>query len=430
MRRSICCRSATIRPSSSTSRSRDSLGRSETTTLTFNITGGSDAPVITSTNALGSVTEDAGPTVAVNGGFETGDLTGYSSSSVSVDSAVYRRRVRQLFGEALRLRLPRAGCHDGRRTALHRELLCGRRCRRQRQLAPGVTGMAPRFSPRPMWRRDSPNTPSIWWATHWIRRRSCSSISPPTAPGFWSTRFRSRRRPVRRSRRPAEASPSPTSRRPIPTPRASRRDGSGYVGTFSLDPVSESGGSGSLAWHYSVDNADIQFLAQGQTLVQTYTVMVTDDHGAATPQDVTIAIDGTNDAPTAVNDTIITDAGPNGTVIIAPWALAANDTDPDTIDQLSANSIGTSTGGSAGGAFGFVFFTDDATLGGSFTYDATDGTRPAAILPPRPSSTTPPRPRRSPAPAPTKSSSPPRATRRSTAAAATTSCSASTAITC
>jgi VCBS repeat-containing protein len=145
------------------------------------------------------------------------------------------------------------------------------------------------------------------------------------------------------------------------------------VGTLSLDPVSESGGSGSVGWHYSVDNADIQFLAQGQTLVQTYTVTVADNHGASTLQTVTIAIDGTNDAPTAVNDTVITDAGPNGTVIIAPWALGANDTDPDTTDHVSANSIGTSSGGSAGGAFGFAFFTDDATLGGSFTYDATDG---------------------------------------------------------
>ena len=29
--------------------------------------------------------------------------------------------------------------------------------------------------------------------------------------------------------------------------------GSGYVGTFSLDPVSEFGGSGSVAWHFSVE---------------------------------------------------------------------------------------------------------------------------------------------------------------------------------
>jgi hypothetical protein len=41
-------------------------------------------------------------------------------------------------------------------------------------------------------------------------------------------------------------------------------DGIGYVGTFWFDPLSESGGAGSVAWHYSVDNADIQFLAQGR----------------------------------------------------------------------------------------------------------------------------------------------------------------------
>ena len=148
---------------------------------------------------------------------------------------------------------------------------------------------------------------------------------------------------------------------------------SGYVGTFSLDPVTEAAGSGSVAWHYTVNNSDIQFLAQGQTLTQTYTVFVTDDHGVSAAQDVTVAINGTNDAPTAVNETVITDVGPNGTVIIAPWALAANDTDPDTIDHLFVNSLGTSTGGSAGGIFGAVFFSDDATLGGSFTYNASDG---------------------------------------------------------
>src|SRR5258708_31000057 len=66
-------------------------------------------------------------------------------------------------------------------------------------------------------------------------------------------------------------------------------DGSGYLGTFSLDAVSEAGGNGSLAWHYSVDNADIQFLAQGQTLFQSYSVLITDSHGASTVQCITVA---------------------------------------------------------------------------------------------------------------------------------------------
>ena len=146
----------------------------------------------------------------------------------------------------------------------------------------------------------------------------------------------------------------------------------GYLGTFTLDPVSEAGGSGSVAWHYSVDNADIQFLAQGQTLVQTYTVLVTDDHGATTTQDVTIAINGANDAPTAVGENIITNVGPDGLVGIQAWMLGANDTDPDTIDHLFANNVVSSSGGDAV-TFGDVFFLDDSTLGGSFTYTSSDG---------------------------------------------------------
>src|SRR3954462_10799852 len=91
-----------------------------------------------------------------------------------------------------------------------------------------------------------------------------------------------------------------------------------------------------------------------------------------TPQDVTIAINGTNDTPKAVNENVITDVGPNGTVDIQPWALAANDTDPDSQDHLSVGSVVSSTGGTATPFFD-VFITDDATLGGSFTYTTSDG---------------------------------------------------------
>ena len=153
-----------------------------------------------------------------------------------------------------------------------------------------------------------------------------------------STRSRSLRRPVRRPR----ARTAHIAFTDIETgghPHASfTPDGSGYVGTFSLDPVSESGGSGSVAWHFTVDNSDIQFLAQGQTLIQTYRWRHRRPR-RLTPQDVTITINGTNDAPTAVSENVITDVGPNGTVDIPAWALAANDTDPDTTDHVFVNNI-------------------------------------------------------------------------------------------
>jgi Bacterial cadherin-like domain len=101
-------------------------------------------------------------------------------------------------------------------------------------------------------------------------------------------------------------------------------------------------------------------------------VTITDSHGATAVQDVTVAIAGSNDAPTAVNDNVIADAGASGFVDIQQWMLTANDTDPDTIDHLSVGTVGAGTGGTAT-QFGDVFFFDDAIPGGSFTYTATDG---------------------------------------------------------
>jgi VCBS repeat-containing protein len=353
----------------------DSLGRSQTTTLTFNFTGTSDAPIITSTNALGSLTEDAGPTVAVNGGFETGDLTGYSSSSnVSVDPLFFGGE----FGNySARLSAGASGFleQDVATTAGQHYIVSFY-----------VSGDADASS----------DFLDVYWDGSLILGQTDVTLgftkytfdlvgdsSDPTTQLFFD--FATDGTGLFVDQISVTPTPGPatettngaitfTDVETADTHTASfTPDAGGYVGTFTVDPVSESGGSGSIGWHYSVNNADIQFLAQGQTLVQTYSVTVADNHGASTLQTVTIAIDGTNDAPTAVNDTIITDVGPNGAVIIAPWALAANDTDPDTIDPHFVNSIGTSTGGTAGGIFGAVFFQDDATLGGSFTYNAADG---------------------------------------------------------
>ena len=53
--------------------------------------------------------------------------------------------------------------------------------------------------------------------------------------------------------------------------------------------------------------------------------------------------------------------------------MAANDTDPDTTDHLSVGSVTSSSGGAASLSGPDVFFTDDATSGGSFNYAASDG---------------------------------------------------------
>ncbi|WP_245427539.1 VCBS domain-containing protein [Bradyrhizobium sp. MOS003] len=78
---------------------------------------------------------------------------------------------------------------------------------------------------------------------------------------------------------------------------------SSHIGTFSIDPVSESAtdtnNGATLGWHFTLDNSDpvLQSLAEGQTITQVYTVTFDDPHGGKVSQDVTVTITGTNDAP-------------------------------------------------------------------------------------------------------------------------------------
>jgi VCBS repeat-containing protein len=350
----------------------DSLGRTEATTITFNIAGADDAPVITAADAFATLTEDAGPTVAINGGFETGDLTGYSASGVSVEQFFigggfgdYTARLSGFgfleqdaattAGQHYTVSFYVAGDPEGEGSSLN-VYWDGAQILSQTDLGPGFT----KYTFDLVGDSSDPTTQLFFDFAAGGSGLLVDQISITPTPG-----------PATET---TDGSIAFSDVETADTHVASfTPQDSGYVGTFSLDAsVSESGGSGSVGWHYSVDNADIQFLAQGQTLVQTYNVTITDDHGASTVQTVSIALDGSNDAPTAVSENVITDVGPNGTVDIPAWMLAANDTDPDTTDHVFANSIISSSGGSAT-AFGDAFFFDDATPGGSFTYDSTDG---------------------------------------------------------
>jgi VCBS repeat-containing protein len=352
----------------------DTHGHTTSSTLTFDITGGNDIPIITAATASGSVTEDAGPAVIVNGDFETGDLTGWTTSGSHI-------QVQQLefgggFGHYTAQLAPTSsfetlaqnistspGQHYfvsftviGDSEAGHSPLNVtwdGTTLLSLTDVPGGVNHYA----------FDVVGDPSLSTTALQFTYADDGtgmlldevSVSPATGPATESTNGVI-------SFSDLETADTHTANF---TPQ-----GGGYVGTFTLDPVTDGAGSGSVGWHFTVNNADIQYLAQGQSLVQDYQVAVSDNHGGSTFQDVTVTINGTNDAPTAVNETVITDVGPNGTVNIQPWALASNDTDPDTTDHVFVNNIVSSTGGTAG----LGFFTDDATPGGSFTYTSSDGT--------------------------------------------------------
>ncbi|HMC70392.1 MAG TPA: VCBS domain-containing protein, partial [Mycobacteriales bacterium] len=74
-------------------------------------------------------------------------------------------------------------------------------------------------------------------------------------------------------------------------------DGSAYVGTFTVGALTDSGGSGSVPWQFTVDSSAIQYLASGQVLQQFYDVTIADGHGGSVTQTVEVDITGTEDAP-------------------------------------------------------------------------------------------------------------------------------------
>lgn len=356
----------------------DSLGRSASSTLTFNITGTDDAPTITAADTIGSMTEDLGPSVVVNGGFETGDLTGWSRTGTHVFVQIppaggqFGQFAAKLapndnFSESLdQFVVTNPGQHytlsffvTGDADSSSNFLSVSWDGTTLLAINDGQSGAFTRYSFDVVGNATNSSTQLDFTYRDDGTGLFIDQVAVESASGAGTES--------------ANGSISFADIETGDTHTASFAPQSAdYVGTFSLDPLTEVPGSGSVAWHFTVDNADIQFLSQGQALTQVYTVLVTDNHGVSTPQDVTITINGSNDAPTAVGETVITDVGPTGTVDIPAWALATNDTDPDMQDVLFANSILSSSGGTAV-PFGDAFFIDDGTLGGSFTYNVSDG---------------------------------------------------------
>lgn len=122
----------------------------------------------------------------------------------------------------------------------------------------------------------------------------------------------------------------------------------GAFGAFSVDAASG-------LWTYALDRAAAQHLAAGQTAIETFTVLATDEFGETASQAVTVTVTGTNDAPE------ITSAPQGGTVAedlvpVAMGQVIAADVDQGTVLAFS---------GSAEGAYG-SFVVDDES--GVWTY--------------------------------------------------------------
>ena len=79
------------------------------------------------------------------------------------------------------------------------------------------------------------------------------------------------------------------------------------AGTFSFAPTVTDGGSVDLDFTYAANDLDLDFLADGDQLVVTFDVEVSDGLATSAPSTITITINGTNDDP-EVSDVSIGDA--------------------------------------------------------------------------------------------------------------------------
>jgi large repetitive protein len=152
---------------------------------------------------------------------------------------------------------------------------------------------------------------------------------------------------------------------------------------FKTTVTSATGNLGSLsiteagAWSYSVANSAVQSLGAGATKAETFTVTSFD--GTDT-QDITVTINGVNDAPVAGTDSLVATQGTPLTISVA--SLLANDSDIDQGDVLSITGVSNAVGGTAtfntngtpaNAADDFITFNPTGSGNGSFSYTLSDG---------------------------------------------------------
>ncbi|MBE0495145.1 MAG: tandem-95 repeat protein [Campylobacterales bacterium] len=146
------------------------------------------------------------------------------------------------------------------------------------------------------------------------------------------------------------------------------------TGTYGSFEINEDTG----VWTYVVDETPgsaADKLKEGQSVTETFTVTVTDEHGATDTRDVTITVLGTNDAPVAVADTnSVTEAG-NGNFWgdiepgnpFAIGGLLGNDYDVDGhANPILALDVVKVTSDLTGNSDTTTNFFGNLTLGGAY----------------------------------------------------------------
>src|SRR5262245_66644541 len=99
------------------------------------------------------------------------------------------------------------------------------------------------------------------------------------------------------------------------------------MNAFTIDAAtthSTTDGTGSIGWHYNINDSTLDFLGAHDQVVLTFTVQVSDGNGGFATQDVKITVLGAEDAPT------ITAGGTTAAGAFSEGAGGTGSTAPDS----------------------------------------------------------------------------------------------------
>jgi VCBS repeat-containing protein len=121
-------------------------------------------------------------------------------------------------------------------------------------------------------------------------------------------------------------------------------------GAFVVSDSNAASNAATVNWTLAPGALDLNFLAQGETIIVTVPVTVSDAFGGSVTQNIVVTINGTNDSPiiTGGGDTgsILEVAGVTGAGVTSPVSLTGNFTVSDA-DDNGTTSITSSFGGFA-----------------------------------------------------------------------------------
>ena len=181
--------------------------------------------------------------------------------------------------------------------------------------------------------------------------------------------------------------------------------GTPYVGVFlaGLSDPATGDGAGTITWTYTIGDGAVDYLAAGESLVQTYDITVSDTSGGSFVRTVTVTVQGSNDVPVitgtaaetlpetnaglstsgmlAISDVDLSDTVSVEVLSVTPTPFMGNPSGLSLLNMLSVTAgnvigAGAATGtinwtfNSAGQAFNYLAAGENLVL--EYTIRATD----------------------------------------------------------